>query len=195
MTQARFDSGDPRVDTALAELAAADPDTADRAADAFAGLTWGRGLHAVSLRSLQDYLWYQLPDKHGQPPDQQRATTDALAVLFDRLGLHWYADTCRGPTTDRVRAAYAVDATAGFAAYRKALIGGGVEPPDLPDLLVWGGVLGVEEHAAFWAVADHLEQSINDGVYTPGGAGWRTAAAQVTVQVLTVPRLDLHGGT
>lgn len=195
MTQARFDSGDPRVDTVLAELAAADPDIADRAADAFAGLTWGSGLHTVSLRSLQDYLWYQLPDKHGQPPDEQRATTDALAALFDRLGLHRYADTCRSPTTDRVRAAYAVDDTTGFAAYRKALTSGGVEPPDLPDLLVWGGVLGVEEHAAFWAVADHLEQSINAGVYTPGTAGWRAAAAHVAAQVLTVPRLELRGDT
>ena len=133
--------------------------------------------------------------KHGQPPDQQRATTDALATLFDRLGLPRYADTCRGPTTDRVRAAYAVDDTTGFTAYRKALTGGRVEPPDLPDLLIWGGVLGVEEHAAFWAVADHLEQSINAGVYTPGGPGWRTAAVRVAAQVLTVPRLDLHGGT
>lgn len=195
MTEARFDSGDPRVDTALTELAATDADAADRAADAFNGLTWGNGLPAVSLRSLQEYLWYQLPYKHGQPPDEQRATTDALAVLFDRLGLHRYADICRSPTTDRVRAAYAADDTAGFTAYRKALTGGGVEPPDLPDLLIWGGVLGVEEHAAFWAVADQLEQSINAGEFTPGGAGWRTGAARITAQVLTVPRLELHGGT
>jgi hypothetical protein len=52
MTAARFDSGDPRVDTALAELAAADPDTADRATDAFTGLTWtGLGVCRVAAGS------------------------------------------------------------------------------------------------------------------------------------------------
>jgi hypothetical protein len=33
------------------------------------------------------------------------------------------------------------------------------------------------------------------GVYTPGGAGWRNAAARAAAEVLTVPRLDLHGDT
>ena len=193
MTATRFETGDAVVDAALADLAVADPATAERAADGFTALTWGRGLPAVSLRGLQEFLWYQLPYKHGGPLAEQRATAQALGVLFDRLGRTRYADTCRGSGTDKVLAAYAADDQAGFAAYRKALTVGGVEPPDLPDLLVWGGVLGVEEHAAFWAVADHLEQSINNGVYTPGGAGWRTAAARVAAQVLTVPRLELRG--
>ena len=195
MTQTGYDTGDPTVDDALADLAATDPTTADLAADGFTALTWGSGLKAVSLRGLQDYLWYQMPYKHGEPLARQRATAQALGALFDRLSRPRYADTCRGPVTDQVLAAYAADDNAGLAAYRKALTSGGVEPPDLPDLLVWGGLLGVEEHAAFWVVADHLERAIDTGVYTPGGAGWRTAAARAAAEVLTVPRLDLHGDT
>lgn len=195
MTVTRFDTGDPAVDQALAGLADDDPTVADLADDGFTALTWGRGLPAVSLRGLQDYLWYQLPYKHGGTLAEHRATAQALGVLFDRLDRPRYADTCRSPITDRVLTAYAADDNAGLTAYRKALTNGGVEPPDLPDLLVWGGLLGVEEHAAFWTVADHLERAIDAGVYTPGGAGWRTAAARVTTEVLAVPRLDLHGDT
>ena len=178
MTQTRFDTGDPTVDEALAGLAVDDPTAADLADDGFTALTWGRGLPAVSPRELQDYLWYQLPYKHGGPLAEHRATAQALGVLFDRLDRPRYADTCRSPVTDRVLDAYAADDNAGLTAYRKALINGGVEPPDLPDLLIWGGLLGVEEHAAFWAVADHLERAIEAGGYTPGGAGGRTAAAR-----------------
>lgn len=195
MTVTQFDTGDPAVDEALADLAVDDPAVADLASDGFTALTWGSGLKAVSLRGLQDYLWYQLPYKHGGSLAEQRATAHALGVLFDRLDQPRYADTCRSPTTDQVLNTYAADDNAGLTAYRKALTHGGVEPPDLPDLLVWGGMLGVEEHAAFWTVADLLELAIESGVYTPGGVGWRTAAAQVTADVLTVPRLDLHGDT
>ncbi len=158
VTQTRFDTGDAQVDTALAELAVAGPAVADRAADGFTALTWGNGLPAVGLRGLQNFLWYQLPYKHGGPLDEQRATAQALGVLFDRLGLTRYADSCRGSATDRVLAAYAADDNAGLTSYRKALTNGGVEPPDLPDLLIWGGLLGVEEHAAFWTVADHSNE-------------------------------------
>jgi hypothetical protein len=54
-------------------------------------------------------------------------------------------------------------------------------------------VLGVEEHAAFWALADHLEVAIAAGVYTPGGRGWRVAAADVARGYLTINRLELDG--
>ena len=195
VTAASFDTGDPRVDAVMADLAVADPATADRAADAFMSLTCGTGLAGVTLRSLQDYLWYQLPFKYGETLPEQRAVAAALGVLFDHLGLPRYANTCRSPTTDQVLGAYADGDTAGFTAYRKALGGGGVEPPDLPDLLTWGGLLGAEEHAAFWAVADHLERAIDTGVYTPSSPGWRTAAARAAAQFLTVPRLELHGDT
>jgi hypothetical protein len=130
MTQTRYDTGDPAVDDALADLAATDPTTADLAADGFTGLTWGSGLKAVSLRGLQDYLWYQMPYKHGQPPDEQRATTDALAILFDRLDLHRYANTCRSPTTDQVLAAYAADDNAGLTEKLLPLLDVDQQEPD-----------------------------------------------------------------
>jgi hypothetical protein len=54
-------------------------------------------------------------------------------------------------------------------------------------------MLGVEEHAAFWALADHLELAVSAGTYTPGGRGWRTIAAAVARDYLTISRVDLGG--
>jgi hypothetical protein len=102
VTPTSFESGDPRVDAALTGIAATDPTRAEQAAHGFAALTWRTGLPAVSLRGLQDYLWYQMPYKHGELPVDQRATAHALGVLFDRLGMPHHADTCRSPTTEKV---------------------------------------------------------------------------------------------
>ena len=54
-------------------------------------------------------------------------------------------------------------------------------------------MLGVEEHAAFWSLADHLELAITAGAYTPGGRGWKAAAAEVARDYLTISRLELGG--
>ena len=64
-----FDTGDATVDAALTDLAATDPVAANQAEAAFGALTWGQGLHIVSLRSVQEFLWYQLPTKFalGRP--------------------------------------------------------------------------------------------------------------------------------
>ncbi len=72
------------------------------------------------------------------------------------MNLPRYAALCTGPITADVLNAYRAGDETGMLAYRRALDAGGVEPPDLPDLLSWGAVLGVEEHTAFWAVAGHL---------------------------------------
>ena len=53
-----FDTGDATVDAALSELAMTDPVAANQAEAAFGALTWGQGLHIVSLRSVQEFLWY-----------------------------------------------------------------------------------------------------------------------------------------
>jgi hypothetical protein len=58
-----FDTGDPVVDAALTELAVTDLAAAGNAEAAFSALTWGQGLRIVRLRSVQEFLWYQLPTK------------------------------------------------------------------------------------------------------------------------------------
>jgi hypothetical protein len=191
---AGFDTGDEVVDSALAELADADPDAARCAETGFAGLTWGTGLHTVSLRGLQEYLWYQLPEKYWGPVEEHHAIASGLGSLFDRLGLPRYAAVCTDPVTASILNTYATGGrSAGITAYRKALVTSGVEPPDIPGLLSWGGTLGVEEHAAFWALGDHLETAITTGTYSPGTRGWKDTRDATAAAFLTVPQLALGG--
>ena len=89
MTETRFDTGDPTADEALADLADDDPTAADLAENGFTALTWGRGLPAVSLRGLQDYLWYQLAARAGasRRPDGRRGPHRAPPGPARRLPL------------------------------------------------------------------------------------------------------------
>ena len=95
-----FDTGDQVVDAALTDMAGTDPVTANQAEAAFGALTWGQGLQVVSLRSVQEFLWYQLPTKFAVPVTEQREVAHALGVLFDRVGLPRYAELCTSPVTD-----------------------------------------------------------------------------------------------
>ena len=136
----------------------------------------------------------QLPVKYWAPVEEHHAIAHGLGALFEQLGLPRYAALCTSPVTTTILNAYATGGRSpGITAYRKALTIGGVEPPEIPSLLTWGGTLGVEEHAAFWALADHLEDAITTGVYTPGARGWKDTCAATAAAFLTVPRLDLGG--
>ena len=191
-----FDTGDAVVDAALTDLAAADPAAATNAEAAIGALTWGQGLRIVSLRSVQEFLWYQLPTKFLVDTGTHYDIADALGALFRRVALPRYAELCTSPITRTVLDAYDTGGRdAGITAYRKALTSGGVEPPDIPGLLSWGGMMGVEEHAAFWNLADHLELAVTASTYTPGGRGWRTAATSVARDYLTINRLELGGNS
>lgn len=110
-----------------------------------------------------------LPTKFAVPTAEQHRIARDLGALFDRIGLPRYAGLCTGPVTESVLDAYHTGGrTTGITAYRKALHGGGVEPPDIPGVVTWDGVLGVEEHTAFWALADPLEKP--SPPHTPQGA-------------------------
>lgn len=191
-----FDTGDATVDAALTDIAVTEPEVAGNAESAFGSLTWGTGLQVVSLRGLQEFLWYQLPEKWAISPEEHRQVARSLGVLFDRVGLPRYVAVCTDPITDTILAAYATGGrSAGITAYRKALTAGGVEPPDIPGLLTWSGMLGVEEHAAFWSLADHLEVAITAGAYTPGRRGWKDTATTIARDYLEVSRLELGGNS
>ena len=122
MTVTRFDTGDPAVDQALAGLADDDPTVADLADDGFTALTWGRGLPAVSLRGLQDYLWYQLPYKHGGTLAEHRATRTTIVMTVSPLLLH-HADQVAFLEGGRVTAVGThEELLAGNPAYRRVVV-------------------------------------------------------------------------
>jgi hypothetical protein len=185
---------EPLLDSALAVLAREDPPTAEAAQSAYEALTWGQGLSAVSLRSLQDFLWYQLPTKWACGLDEKHAAAAALGRLFELVQMPRYAGVCTSELTVTILTTYERDGNAaGLAAYRKAIKKAGVEPPDVPGLFAWGTMMGLDEAAAFWAVATTLELSLAVGDLRPGARGWRTAAEKIATDVLTLPRPELAG--
>jgi hypothetical protein len=74
---------------------------------------------------------------------------------------------------------------------RSAMAGSGVEPVDVEEL-AWGSVMGMEEAAAYYTVADALELAIVAGEFTPGGRGWRQAVVR---QQLLRSREHLDGAS
>lgn len=182
------------VDAALVALQADDRKAGRLAADAFESLTWGEGLESVTQLGLQEFLWYQLPARSPVSPADRHPAAAALGRLFARLGLERYAGICTSETTRTVISAYEAGRDAGVAAYRKALTGSGIEPPDLPEFS-WGSVMGSDEAAAYYAAADALELAQASGVFSTGTRGWRTAQRRVAIDVLTRPRSRPDGGT
>ncbi|MBI3686913.1 MAG: hypothetical protein HY241_06130 [Actinobacteria bacterium] len=189
-------TGDPTVDAILADLARDDPDAAEAARAGFESLTSGEGLASVNAHGLADLLWYQLPVKWICDLDEKYQIAAGLGELFARLGRPRYAAMCTSPTTARVLTTYEHDGmTAGLRAYRAALSASGVEPPDIPDIIAWGSVMGDDEASAYSSVSLALERAIESGDLTPGGSGWRTSARQVTVGFLDSPHDDVTGTT
>ena len=189
-------TGDAGVDAALAELAGADPDAAEAARTGFESLTWGQGLTAVTAHSLADFLWYQLPCKwSGDIADKVRIA-EALGALFARVERPRYAAMCRSAATVEILAAYEQQGeAAGRKAYRRALSATGVEPPDIPGVLAWGTVMGVDEANAYHGASAVLERAIDAGRLTPGGRGWRTTAGRITRGYLDSLHDDVTGTT
>ena len=77
---------------------------------------------------------------------------------------------------------------------REAIIFSGVDPPDT-SLLIWGSVMGVAEQSARRRVSQALEQAVDASQLVPGERGWKRLAAGITEVSLTMPILDLRGGT
>jgi hypothetical protein len=186
--------GDDPVAAALAVIQAENPQLA-RAADAgIEALTWGEGLAVITHRGLADFLWYELPTKWVCELSEQVAIATALARLFELLDMPRYAALCAAPATAEILSTYEREGrSAGLTAYRRAVDASGVEPPDVPDLLRWGAVMGTEEAAAYGSVATTLEMAAAAGQFTPGARGWRGAAQQLVGAHLTEPRPELQG--
>ncbi|MCK2240971.1 MULTISPECIES: hypothetical protein [unclassified Crossiella] len=188
-------TGDTAIDAALAELAATDPTAAEDARAALESLTWGQGLEVLSLHGVADFLWYRLPVKWMSEAEEKRRVAAALGQVFEQVGLPRYATICAAPLTATILDTYDQQGeSAGLAAYQRALAASGVQPPEIPGLLVWGTMLGTEEAAAYWAVTERLELALTAGEFTPGARGWRSTAQRITAEFLTADPVDFAGG-
>jgi len=128
--------------------------------------------------------------------DDKQHVAEALGDPFTRLDQPRYAAMCAAPTTTEILAAYAHDGEAtGLKAYRAALAATGYVPPDIPDLIDWGSVMGTEEASAYRSASVVLEHAINAGELTPGKAGWRKTAQRITTRFLHGPRDEVTGAT
>ena len=96
--------------------------------------------------------------------------------MLARLGLERYAFICRSAITEVVNAAYLQSEQVGFRAFRRAMDGSGIEPPDLEDFS-WGGLMGIEEASARDRVAGALEAAVASASWqSEGVAGDLTSA-------------------
>lgn len=190
-------TGDAAVDAALTGLAREDPSTAAAARAGFMSLTWGEGLNAVTLLGLAEFCWYQLPVKWMCDLDEHLAVAKGLARLFTRLDMPFYADLAGSSTTVDVLTTYGLEGdSSGRKAFRKALDRSGANPPDVPGVLAWSPVMGVDENLALSSAAGQLELAMLAGELRPGAhRRWREVAEHVTVDAVTRQRPELDGAS
>jgi hypothetical protein len=187
---------DETVDQTLAGWQRADRDAAQAARSAYESLTAGEGLDAVTGHGLADFLWYQLPTKWLCDLEEKLFLAATLGELFTRLDMPRYAAMCTADSTAEIIASYEHQGrAAGLKAYRMALAATGLQPPDLPGVLVWGSVMGMDEAAAYWSASTALETAITDGRLRPNATGWRRTAAQITTDFLDNAHDDTTGTT
>lgn len=189
----RTPAGEQSIEALLAGLSPASADLAR------AALGWmlpeGRSLAGLGQVVLQEFLWYQLPMKWMVETSELHEIAQALADLFTAAGLDRYAALCRAPETHRLLDSWREgDLEPALRLMKESILSSGVDPPDTP-LMGWGSALGVAEFSASRGVSQALEQAIDTGEMVPGGRGWKQHAARITEVSLTLPRLDLHGGT
>ena len=173
------------VDAVLARLWGKDERRAEDARAAIEWLTAGteeEGAPAVlTRRRLQLFLWYELPHKWLVEPDEHLAVAAALASFLDEVGSSAMdlSALCRESETTRLLRARGE----GFV---EAIDASGLEPPDTP-LLEWSDLMTVEESLERDAVAEMLEQALDDGRLVPGAKGWRQRQAELVERYLVTP--------
>lgn len=164
------------VDAAVDRLRDQNPMLGRYAAEAAGWLTAGEGIGMIDQASLQEFLWWHLPRKTPQA-DWDGIVTGAVALLGE-LGLDRYAAIARSETTHEIHGAWRFNPDRAAKLARDAEKSSGVQPPDT-DLITWGSIMGVYEHAARQAVSRALESAIVAGDLVPGGKGWRIKAATI----------------
>ena len=179
----------------LAELRRENPRLAEQAEAAVDWLSAGQAFEP-SQSGLQQFLWYELPQEWIVPPDEEAPlfaeVREGLAWVLARLGLERYAFICRSAITEVVNAAYLQSEQVGFRAFRRAMDGSGIEPPDLEDFS-WGGLMGIEEASARDRVAGALEAAVASGELAVRGRGWRSHQRRLAAAALDQPHPERQG--
>lgn len=164
------------VNAALERIRQRHPTLGRHAQTAADWLTAGEGVEMLDQASVQEFLHYTLPRK--LPQQEWDAVVAGAAELFDELGLDRYAAIARSSETRRILGTWRFNPDAAAKEFLKAQAASGVDPPDT-ETLTWGSVMGIEESNAREHVARALELAILAGELTPGGKGWKQAAARV----------------
>lgn len=177
-----------RIDRAVRNLAERHEDAARLAETAFARLTGGRGLEALTRARLQRYLWHDLPVE--TPPERRAqvctAAVDAVARVFDALEEHGYAAVCRSAATlDALRAWEGDDGT-GPETFARLQDRSGAEPVDTGSFR-WSARPGEQERAARHAASRALQTALDHGELQPGAAGWRRRRRLIVDRALDTP--------
>jgi hypothetical protein len=159
--------------------------------DVLACLTGGNDLKSVTLRRLQEFLWYELPTTWPEAA----GLAPAVGEVFDSAGLPHHAGLCRAAITCKVHAAYERGIAQGVAAFEDAKRRSGLVPPDLPPiagrpLLAWGTAMGPKEAAAYESTAAALEQAVIAGTLRPPAPGWRLRQREIAARHLGDALLD-----
>lgn len=168
----------------VGRLARRDARVAEDARAAIEWLTAGEEEDAPTVltrRTLQLFLWYELPRKWLVEPEEHLAVAEALGLFFDESGpsAAALAALCRDPDTTRLLC----DGGEGFV---EAIDASGLEPPDTP-LLEWSDLMTIEESLERDAVAEMLEQAVDDGQLVPGARGWLERQSDLVENYLLAP--------
>ncbi|GAA3722651.1 hypothetical protein HDA32_000819 [Spinactinospora alkalitolerans] len=174
------------VASALAQLARLDPKAAQTAESALDPLTAGRGLEALSQRTVQEFCWHVLPVRFSSESGEWLFVAESLGRLFTLLDLQRYAEICTSERTRQVLSACSRSHENGVVAYERNMRSSGIEPPDLGEL-TWGTTLGSAEIEAYQATSAALELAVAAGEVRPGTRGWRAAQEQQARAFLSRP--------
>jgi hypothetical protein len=180
------------VEQALAAIGRAEPEVAEDARAAWESLTGGDGPESVTQWRLQQFCWDELNRSWMSDAAGRWRVATALAALLDGLSMQRYAAIARSDTTRQILFTGDQAPDRGRTVVRRAMQRSGIEPPDT-ELLTWGAIMGQAEAQAREAVADRLEMAVAVGDLQPGARGWRDSQAEITLNVLLSPRLDLSG--
>ncbi len=180
------------VEQALAAIGRAEPEVAEDARAAWESLTGGDGPESVTQWRLQQFCWDELNRSWMSDAAGRWRVATALAALLDGLSMQRYAGIARSDTTRQILFTGDQAPDRGRTVVRRAMQRSGIEPPDT-ELLTWGAIMGQAEAQAREAVADRLEMAVAVGDLQPGTRGWRDSQAEITLNVLLSPRLDLSG--
>lgn len=173
-----------RRGSAEAALAGLSPGAAD---DARAALDWllpeDGDLDDLIQLDLQSFLWYSLPMKWLTDESTHHDVAQALGDALAAAGLDRYAGLCRSPETHELIGRWPADTEGARGQFRRLMAASGVGPSDT-DLVRWGSVQGIAEHAASRQVSHALESVIDDGRLVPGARGWKQRAAAVVDEAM-----------